>query len=100
MSDNYHPTYFTKRAVHNQLLNSIVGNHDLVCSCDSPLTHVSALIFEHAQPTNFTEKQKKIIRKCLGDGDHTGETLGDAAEDGGLSAGDLEKLFADDADSG
>lgn len=100
MSDNYHPTYFTKRAIHNQLLNSIVGNHDLVCSCDAPLIHITNLIFEFAKPTNFTEKEKKQIRKCLGDGDHIGETHGDAAEDGGLSAGDLEKLFAEDDDTG
>ncbi|AVN68372.1 hypothetical protein [Betatorquevirus homini13] len=99
MSDNYHPTILQNDAVHNQLLNSIVGNHDLVCSCDSPLIHITNLIFEFAKPTNFTEK-KKTSRKCLGDGDHIGETHGDAAEDGGLSAGDLEKLFAEDNDTG
>lgn len=100
MTENYHPTYFTKRAVQNQLLNSIVGNHDLVCSCDAPMTHLAALIFENAQPTNFTEKQKKQIKKCLGIGEEDTATHGDADDDGGISPGDLEKLFAEDTDTG
>lgn len=98
MTENYCPTYFTKNAVQNQLLNTLVGNHDLVCGCDKPTAHLAALLFEKAQPTDFTEKQKKQIKKCLGitDGDHTTE---DAA-DGGFTDGDLERLFAEDGEDG
>lgn len=87
----------TSNASQKQLLNTIVGNHDLICGCDEPLKHVACLIFEKAQPTNFTEKEKKTIKKCLG------ENGGDAdgTEDLGISTGDLEKLFAEDtADDG
>lgn len=97
--NNYKPTYFTKNAIHNQLLNTIVGNHDLVCSCDEPLIHITNLIFQKAKPTNFSEKDKKEILKCLGDA--AGDTAGkdDAPEDG-FTDGDLAQLFENDTDSG
>lgn len=100
MSDFYKPTYFTKNAVQNQLLNTIVGNHDLICSCDQPMTHLACLIFEKAQPTDFTEKQKKQIRKCLGDGETAIPNGGGVEEDGGLTDGDLERLFAEEDATG
>lgn len=97
MSDNFKHTYYSKKAVQKQLLNTIVGNHDLICCCDEPLTHICGLIFEQAQPTNFTEEQKKQIRKCLGDGDAAATP---EKEDGGFGPGDLEKLFEEDTTTG
>lgn len=92
MSDYYKPTYLTKNGIHKQLLNTLCGNHDLVCYCDDPLKHLAILIFEKAKPTNFSEKEKKLIKKCLG------EDVGDGAPDAAatIDAGDLERLFAED----
>lgn len=92
MSSMYNPTYLGKNALQNQLLNTICGNHDLICKCDEPLKHTALLIFEKARPTNFTEEQKKTIKKCLG------EDAGDGAVDttDHIDPGDLEKLFAED----
>ncbi len=98
MSENFCPTKYSGKALQTQLLNSIVGNHDLICGCDEPTTHLAALIFEHARPTKFTEQQKKTIQKCLGDDPTT--TAMAAADDGGFSEGDLEDLFAEDGDEG
>lgn len=98
MSDNFCPPKYSPKALQNQLINSIIGNHDLLCGCDNPTTHLAALLFEKTNPTNFTEEQKKIIRKCLGD-DHTTTDIA-AIEDGGFSEGDLEQLFAEDGDEG
>ncbi len=93
MSDYYKPTYMTKNGLHNQYLNSICGQHDLFCKCDEPLKHTAILIFEKAHPTNFTEKEKKCIKKCLGeeDGDGKDHTGKDA-----IDTGDLDRLFAED----
>ncbi len=98
MSSRFEHTYLTKNGLQGQLLNTLVGNHDLCCKCDEPLTHLAVLIFEKAKPTNFTEKEKTIIKKCLGEGDGDGTTTGDAID--GLGDGDLEKLFAEDGDDG
>ncbi len=94
MTEYFQHTYLTKKGLQRQLLNTIVGNHDLVCKCNEPLTHVAALIFEDAKPTNFTEKQKKIIKQCLGE--DAGTTTG---EDLAIDGGDLEQLFAEDDDT-
>ncbi len=91
MSDLYKHTYLGKNAQQKQLLNTICGNHDLICNCDEPLKHVCLLIFEKAQPRNFTESQKKLIKKCLGEEDGDG-----AADDLGIQDGDLEQLFAEE----
>ncbi len=62
MSSKFEHTYLTKNSLQKQLLNTLVGNHDLCCKCDKPLTHLAVLIFEKAKPTNFTKK-KTIIKK-------------------------------------
>ena len=93
MSDLYKHTYYGKNAVQKQFLNTICGNHDLICCCDEPLKHTALLIFEKAKPTNFTEQQKKLIKKCLGEEDGDGAL---ATTDTAFDTGDLEKLFADD----
>lgn len=92
MTSNFKPTYLTSNSLQKQLLNTIVGNHDLICGCDSPLKHVACLIFQKAQPTNFTEEEKTTIKKCLGEEDG----VADGTDDLALSTGDLEKLFAED----
>lgn len=90
MSDFINPRY-GKNAMKNQLLNTIVGNHDLVCSCESPLKHITNIIFEKAPPSNFTEEEKKKIKKCLGE-EPTTDLI--ATEDDGFGPGDLDQLFA------
>lgn len=99
MSENFCPTKYNGRALQTQLLNTIIGNHDLICGCDHPTTHLAALIFEQASPSNFTDQQRKTIKKCLGEDRTTTDTIDE--EDGGFSAGDLEQLFAEeDGDEG
>lgn len=93
MSDLFKHTYYGKKALQNQLLNSIVGNHDLICGCEDPLKHISILIFEKAKPKNFTENQKKIIKQCLGEEDADG---GDQKDGEDITGEDLERLFAED----
>lgn len=95
MSDFYKPTYYTKNANQKQLLNTLVGNHDLICGCEEPLTHIGCLIFEKARPTNIPPKYKKIIKKCLGEEDGDGAALTNG-DDTPIDAGDLEKLFGED----
>lgn len=85
----------TSKALQKQLLNTICGNHDLACGCDDPLKHVACLIFQQAKPTNFTEQEKSLIRKCLGDADGDGAAADTLAIDGG----DLEQLFAEDTEN-
>ncbi len=94
MSEFYKHTYLTKNAQQKQLLNTLVGNHDLICCCDEPLKHIFVLIAEKAKPTNFTEQQKKLIKQCLGEEDTAGDQEDHTGFD--IDSGDLEKLFADD----
>ncbi len=93
MTHLYKPTYLTKNAQQKQLLNTIVGNHDLICNCEEPLKHIGLLIFEKAKPSNFTEEEKKLIKKCLGEE----EATGDRDADDGFTDGDLAALFTEEA---
>lgn len=88
---------YTENGMKNQFLNCIVGLHDLTCCCESPLTHAVNIIFEKAAPTNFTEKEKLQIKKCLGEEDT--KTMA-TTEDDGFGPGDLDQLFAAAADEG
>lgn len=92
MTHLYKPTYLTKNSQQKQLLNTIVGNHDLICGCDEPLKHLGLLIFEKAKPSNFTEQEKSIIKSCLGEENTTG---GQDADDG-FTDGDLAALFTEE----
>lgn len=98
MSDFYKPTYLQKNALHTQFLNSICNNHDLWCRCDDPLRHTFVLIAEKVKPTNFTEDQKKKIKKCLGEEDGDGAPDVDAFTT--IDDGDLATLFGENAEDG
>lgn len=87
---------YSTTQLEKQLLNTVVGNHDLCCGCEDPLLHITNLIFKHAKPKNFTEKEKLQIKLCLGDTDTTDHTATDAVD--GLTPGDLEKLFEQEDD--
>lgn len=92
MTSMHKHTFYGAKALQDQFLNSICGNHDLMCSCDDPLKHTCLLILQKAKPT-FTDDQKKIIKKCLGEEDGDGDPATTALD---IDAGDLEKLFAED----
>lgn len=92
MTSMHKHTFYGAKALQNQYLNTICGNHDLMCSCDDPLKHTALLILQKAKP-KFTEEEKKIIRKCLGEEDGAGGQDSTAID---IDSGDLEKLFAED----
>lgn len=99
MTSNYYKKPFlNSKGLEKQYLNSIVGNHDLWCSCDDPIKHTVDTIFTHAKPENFNQETKNKILKCLGE-DPTTTDPGPAADDG-FGPGDLDLLFAAAADAG
>lgn len=79
------------KATKLALINSLVGNHDLVCCCQNPLLHLHNIILEQLAP-ELTPQQKQQIKQCLGP-DTTGAEEDASGDIGDL---DLEKLFADD----
>lgn len=91
MSTHFKPTFYSNEGKEKQLLNSLVGNHDLVCGCDHPTKHIASIIFKYSQPTEFDKQDTDNIKKCLGS---TPAGDGDAVD--GLLEGDLEKLFEED----
>lgn len=97
MSKNFKHTYYNAKALENQLLNNIVGSHDLICGCPDPFVHLTNLIFTKVKPTKFTTEDKENIKKCLGIGtDPVIEDAGDAVD--GLTGQELEKLFEEDGE--
>ncbi len=65
MTSRFQHTYLTKNGLQGQLLNTLVGNHDLICKCDEALTHIFLLIAEKAKPTHFTDQEKKLLKDAL-----------------------------------
>lgn len=92
------PTYYNSKGIQGQLLNSIISNHDLCCGCDTPGNHLFYLLTDTIQPSKFTPEELQKIKKCLGCGEPLITTTG-PADDDGLLEGDLDALFADDADT-
>lgn len=86
MSKFLQPRLYENRALENQLLNTIIGTHDLMCGCPKPLQHIQHLI---NQPLCLTTGEDITNAK-----DTTQE------EDIGFSTGDLEKLFENDDETG
>lgn len=82
MSKFLQPRLYEKRALENQLLNVIIGSHDLMCGCPKPLQHIKNLI---ETPQCLTTEENT-----------TKERDGTQEEDIGFSTGDLEKLFEED----
>ncbi len=86
-------TFYNTKGQEKQLLNGIFTQHDLICACPSPQSHVAWLLFKHCTPTDFTEEEKQDIQKCLGTSP-TNTTGGE--DDAGIDEGELERLFAED----
>ncbi len=80
------PVIYGPQALEYQWLNSIVTNHGLICGCDHPFEHLQKVL------------QRRGQQLCLTSGDTADNGHKDAEEDGGFSAGDLERLFAEDGD--
>lgn len=82
------PTY-NGRAMELQLMNTIIGNHDLCCGCMTPALHIKEIIntFSYT-PCPRTTGDKE---------DHHGDKeTTDALE--GLEDGELDRLFAADGE--
>lgn len=88
----FKPPFYNNKGKEKQLLNGIFHQHDLVCGCEEPASHVTWLLFHHCRPANFTSTELKEIKECLGTSKDT--THGDAVD--GLKEGELEELFAED----
>lgn len=87
----YKTPNLTDKGKRRCLINSFVGNHDLLCCCNEPAFHCLKDLITQLKP-DLTKEQKQEIIKCLGttDGDHTTEeNIDDFGED-------LEKLFEED----
>ncbi len=83
------PPYYNSNSINQQLINTLIGNHDLICGCDDPASHLLYLLATKTKPKGFTDEEKENIKKCLG----FTETTTDQQEDIGFDAGDLENLF-------
>ncbi len=64
MTSMHKHTYYGAKALQSQYLNTICGNHDLMCSCDDPLKHTALLILQKAKPT-FTDEERKLLKDAL-----------------------------------
>lgn len=70
-------------------INHLVGTHNLICGCLTPLEHTIEEIFNQEPNLNYT------CPKCRGTGPEP--TTGD---DDVLGDGDLDKLFAEEFGEG
>lgn len=80
------PVIYGPQALELQWVNSIIHNHGLFCGCDYPIKHLQTVL------------NKKGTQLCLTHGDGEGDGKQDQEDDGGISPGDLERLFAEDGD--
>ncbi len=83
---------YTERRLKCQLINTFVGNHDLVCECNAPLEHCRQIL---------NEELDKYKPKCLpttSTGEDKTTTDGDVKEEDVIEEGDLEDLFKEDFD--
>ncbi len=78
-----------KSSTKKQLINSFIGNHDLVCDCYNPAVHCLNILLEQLAP-ELQERDKQQIKQCLG------ETTTATDADIGIDTADLEKLFGED----
>lgn len=70
-----------------QLINTFVGNHDLICQCHNPAVHCLNILIDQLKP-ELQPQEIKQIKQCLGDAPTTPEE-----DDTGIDGVDLEKLF-------
>lgn len=80
---------YNKNSLEKQLINTWIGNHDLVCLCKNPAYHTLQILASKLGP-ELNPTERKQIKLCLGDEPTTAAT----AEDPDI--GDLETLFAED----
>ncbi len=92
------PTYYNSNGLQQQLKNTLFGNHDLCCGCDTPGNHLFYLLKDTIHPSKFSTTEINEIKKCLGIGETTKTTTTEDAEEG-FQDGDLEALFAEEDDS-
>ncbi len=82
------PTSYQKK----QLINCFIGDHDLICCCQNPALHCIRILIDQLKP-ELKKEDIKQLQQCLGETTTTAEE-----EDAGISPGDLEKLFSEDAE--
>nr|UHS18469.1 MAG: hypothetical protein [Betatorquevirus sp.] len=82
MSKFMTPPLYTSKGLENQLKNIGFQAHDLVCGCSKPSEHLEYIF---STTCHRTEE------------DYSTKTTGDQDAVDGLSPGELEKLFSEDA---
>lgn len=80
----------------NQWINCCVGIHDLICPCNEPTKHLITFLLTKGEKYKVTPEEKYKIQQCLTTSEEE-ETAGQDGEDI-IQTGDLERIFADDAD--
>lgn len=93
MSKYQQPTWYSKKQLTLQQVNTHVAIHDLNCGCNKPLQHIITTILEKEPSLKEDSDFVDTIKKCLTTEAHGG-TPDDEEE--GFGAGDLEKLFEKD----
>ncbi len=88
----YKQKFYNEKSLQLQITNSLIHSHDLACDCNDGIFHSAKLILQQVGK-EFTYQQKAELKRCLGDG--TVATTTTEEDDLG---GDLEKLFAADAE--
>lgn len=96
MSKFYTPSKYSRKQKNLQEINLHVAIHDLNCGCNNPLKHIIYQFLEQEPSINFTNKEIKQLQQCHSTG-KDGDDHGD--DDTGFGPGDLEQLFAEDADT-
>ncbi len=91
----YKQTWLGPKGIEQQILNSIFTTHDIGCGCPDPPTHIITLLAPLIKPQNLSTEEKQALKKCLSD--LTGEDTATGTIEN-LDVGDLEHLFAENAD--
>lgn len=86
--------YKTERSKNNQIINTIIGTHDLCCGCNDPTSHLTHLLITTCKPTSFNKKEKEEIKQWCGT--LTEDTTGEEDDQTGLLPGELDALFAEE----
>lgn len=82
MNSKFEKPSYSNNGLKLQLINTFVGNHDLVCGCTEQLQHIKRLVEEEL---NKNKTCLSIIAETTGD--PTEEIIGD---------GELDALFEKD----
>lgn len=93
MSKYQQSTWYSKKQLALQQVNTHVAIHDLNCGCNKPLQHIITTILEKEPSLKEDKEFVDTIKTCL-TSEAPGGTPGDEEENFG--PGDLEKLFEED----